>query len=169
MVLAISASQVQVVNSDTVFADGRAYRLYRERVPHWVVAYDHDGEHVFIHDPWLEPDEAESPINKAALAIPIAEFDRISVYGKSRLRAAVVVEAPGSGLDQTAVRIDALHGELVGARRQAQREHVASRADLGPPGRVDLRPRARRNDGFPAHRAAFRQRARHPGADRAGG
>lgn len=70
------------------------YRLYRERVPHWVVAYDADDRHVFIHDPWLDDDQAESPINKAALAIPLAEFERISVYGKSRLRAAVVVEAP---------------------------------------------------------------------------
>lgn len=33
MALAISASQVQVVNSDTVFADGRAYRLYRVDAP----------------------------------------------------------------------------------------------------------------------------------------
>lgn len=70
------------------------YRLYHERVPHWVVAYDIDEQHVFIHDPWLESDQAESPINKAALAIPLKEFDRISVYGKSRLRASIVVHAP---------------------------------------------------------------------------
>jgi ribosomal protein S18 acetylase RimI-like enzyme len=69
------------------------YRLYRERVPHWVVAYDYDDRHVYIHDPWLERDEAESPLNKAALAIPLKEYERISVYGKARLRAAVVVEA----------------------------------------------------------------------------
>jgi ribosomal protein S18 acetylase RimI-like enzyme len=69
------------------------YRLYHERVPHWVVAYDVDDRHVFIHDPWLDTAQTESPINKAALAIPLKEFERISVYGKSRLRAAVVVEA----------------------------------------------------------------------------
>ena len=73
------------------------YRLYRERVPHWVVAYDYDDRHVYIHDPWLETEVAESPINKAALAIPRREFERISVYGKARLRAAVVVEAPVDG------------------------------------------------------------------------
>lgn len=33
MALAVSASQVQVVNSDTVFAEGRAYRLYRIDAP----------------------------------------------------------------------------------------------------------------------------------------
>ena len=70
------------------------YRLYHERVPHWIVAYDVDDRHVFIHDPWLDTEQTESPINKAALAIPLKEFERISVYGKSRLRAAVVVEAP---------------------------------------------------------------------------
>ena len=69
------------------------YRLYRERVPHWIVVYDYDDRHIYIHDPWLDLDEAESPLNKAALAIPHAEFERISVYGKSRLRAAVIVEA----------------------------------------------------------------------------
>ena len=73
------------------------YRLYRERVPHWIVAYDYDERHVYIHDPWLEIDEAESPINKAALAIPRKEFERISVYGKARLRAAVLVESPVAG------------------------------------------------------------------------
>ncbi len=33
MALAISASQVQVVSSDTVFANGRPYRLYHVDVP----------------------------------------------------------------------------------------------------------------------------------------
>lgn len=70
------------------------YRLYHERVPHWIVAYDYDEKHVYIHDPWLDMDAAESPLNKAALAIPMKEFEKISVYGKVRLRAAVVVEAP---------------------------------------------------------------------------
>jgi ribosomal protein S18 acetylase RimI-like enzyme len=69
------------------------YRLYHERVPHWIVAYDCDDRNVYIHDPWLDSDVAESPINKAALAIPLKEFERISVYGKARLRAAVIVEA----------------------------------------------------------------------------
>jgi ribosomal protein S18 acetylase RimI-like enzyme len=72
------------------------YRLYHERVPHWIVAYDYDDRHVFVHDPWLDPDEADSPITKAGLAIPLKEFERISAYGKSRLRAAVVVEQPAS-------------------------------------------------------------------------
>ena len=78
------------------------YRLYRERVPHWIVAYDYDERHVYIHDPWLDLDAAESPLNKAALAIPLKEFERISVYGKSRLRAAVVVEARAPGTADSA-------------------------------------------------------------------
>jgi ribosomal protein S18 acetylase RimI-like enzyme len=78
------------------------YRLYHERVPHWVVAYEADERHVFVHDPWLDPDETESPLAKAALAIPLKELERISVYGKSRLRAAVVVEAgPRGGAEST--------------------------------------------------------------------
>lgn len=83
------------------------YRLYRERVPHWILAYDYDERHVFIHDPWLDLDEAESPLNKAALAIPLAEFERISVYGKSRLRAAVVVEARNPAAENGAAPVTA--------------------------------------------------------------
>jgi hypothetical protein len=70
------------------------YRLYHERVPHWILVYDYNERHMFVHDPWLDPDESDGPMGKAGIAIPIKEFERITVYGKSRLRAAVVVEAP---------------------------------------------------------------------------
>lgn len=70
------------------------YRLYHERVPHWILVYDYNERHMFVHDPWLDPEESEGPMGKAGIAIPVKEFERITVYGKSRLRAAVVVEAP---------------------------------------------------------------------------
>ncbi|WP_342640871.1 GNAT family N-acetyltransferase/peptidase C39 family protein [Rhodoligotrophos ferricapiens] len=69
-----------------------AYRMYHERSPHWILAYDCDDHFVFAHDPWVDPDNYEVAVSKAAVAIPIEEFERMSVYGKSRLRAAVIVE-----------------------------------------------------------------------------
>jgi ribosomal protein S18 acetylase RimI-like enzyme len=69
------------------------YRMYRERVPHWIVVYDHDQRYIFAHDPFVDPDEHEVPLGKAGLAIPMDEFDSIAAYGRSRLRAAIIVKA----------------------------------------------------------------------------
>ncbi len=68
------------------------YRMLRSRAPHWVTAFAHAGQRIFIHDPWLEPDDHETPMAAAALPIPEDEFDRMACYGKSRLRAAVVIK-----------------------------------------------------------------------------
>jgi hypothetical protein len=57
------------------------------------VVYDHDRRYIFAHDPFVDPDAHEVPLGKAGLAIPMDDFDRIAAYGRSRLRAAIVVEA----------------------------------------------------------------------------
>jgi ribosomal protein S18 acetylase RimI-like enzyme len=67
------------------------YRMLRSRTPHWVVAIGHADRRVFIHDPWIEDADHESPVAAAALPIPEDEFDRMACYGKSRLRAAIVI------------------------------------------------------------------------------
>jgi len=69
------------------------WRMYRDRVPHWIVVYDHDQDYIFAHDPFVDSDEHEAPLGKAGLAIPMDEFDSIAAYGRSRLRAAILVEA----------------------------------------------------------------------------
>jgi hypothetical protein len=68
------------------------YRMLRTRTPHWVVAIAHADRRVFIHDPWIEDDDHETPMAAAALPIPEDEFDRMACYGKSRLRAAIVIK-----------------------------------------------------------------------------
>lgn len=67
------------------------YRMLRVRTPHWVVAFAAADGRIFVHDPWVEAERHESPIAAAFLPIPEMEFDRMACYGKSRLRAAVVV------------------------------------------------------------------------------
>lgn len=69
-----------------------AYSMYHQRTPHWLLAYDCDDHFVYAHDPWVDPENYEIALSKAAVAIPIEQFERMSVYGKSRLRAAVIVE-----------------------------------------------------------------------------
>jgi ribosomal protein S18 acetylase RimI-like enzyme len=68
------------------------YRMYRTLNPHWIVAYDHDADCIFAHDPYVDIDEFEAPMDKAALAIPLEEFDVITAYGTDRLRATILVE-----------------------------------------------------------------------------
>jgi ribosomal protein S18 acetylase RimI-like enzyme len=68
------------------------WRMYRTRVPHWIVAYDHDDDYIFAHDPFVDTEEFEAPMDKAALAIPMEEFDVVTAFGNDRLRAAIVVE-----------------------------------------------------------------------------
>lgn len=68
-----------------------AWRMYHERYPHWILVYGHDERTVFAHDPFIDPDRHEAAIAKAHIAIPWPEFDAMSAYGRSRLRAAVLV------------------------------------------------------------------------------
>jgi len=67
------------------------FRMFRKKVPHWVLAYAHDGHNIFIHDPWVEDEDFENQTAAANLPIPIAEFDRMTRYGRQNLRAAVLV------------------------------------------------------------------------------
>ena len=68
------------------------YRMYRTRVPHWIVVYGHDADYIFAHDPFVDVDEFEAPMDKAELAIPLEEFEVITAYGSDRLRATILVE-----------------------------------------------------------------------------
>jgi ribosomal protein S18 acetylase RimI-like enzyme len=68
------------------------YRMYRTRGPHWIVAYDHDEDYIFAHDPFVDAEELEVAMDKAAIAIPREEFDVITAFGPERLRATIVVE-----------------------------------------------------------------------------
>ncbi|GGE53405.1 N-acetyltransferase GCN5 [Agaricicola taiwanensis] len=67
------------------------FRMFAQKVPHWVLAHGHDDRHVFVHDPWIETDDLETRSSAANLPIPISEFDRMARYGKDGLRAAVII------------------------------------------------------------------------------
>lgn len=67
------------------------YRMTGDRTPHWIVVYGHDGRRAFAHDPWIEPDELETPLAVADLPIPWMELGRMARYGRSRLQATVLL------------------------------------------------------------------------------
>lgn len=68
------------------------YRLTGEKAPHWIVVHGYDSRFVYAHDPFIDPDELDVAADKISLPIPRWAFERMARYGKSRLRAAVVVE-----------------------------------------------------------------------------
>ena len=67
------------------------YRMFGQKVPHWVLVHDADERHLIIHDPWLEHERHESPADAASLPIPFAEFDRMARWGRSGVRAQILI------------------------------------------------------------------------------
>lgn len=67
------------------------YEMYRDDEPHWVLVHDHDDHHVYIHDPWVEDEDLETPVAAAGLPIPWTAFQRMSRVGRDRRMAAIVI------------------------------------------------------------------------------
>ncbi len=69
------------------------YRLYAEKVPHWVIATGFDESHLYLHDPFI-PDGA-GRADSVHLPLRRDTFEAVSRFGKRRQRAMVLVERWG--------------------------------------------------------------------------
>lgn len=69
------------------------YRLYAEKVPHWVVVTGFDDDHLYVHDPFI-PDTS-GRADSVHLALRRDAFDAVSRYGKRRHRSMVLIERWG--------------------------------------------------------------------------
>ncbi|SEA19673.1 GNAT family N-acetyltransferase/peptidase C39 family protein [Microbulbifer marinus] len=65
------------------------YRLDGKKVPHWVTLTGIDGECLYVHDP--DFDDEQNPLDSQYLPIARDDFARMSLFGRERLRTAVVV------------------------------------------------------------------------------
>ncbi|AOS96451.1 putative acetyltransferase [Microbulbifer aggregans] len=65
------------------------YRLDGKRVPHWVTLSGIDERCLYVHDP--DSDDGLDPLENQYLPIARDDFARMSLFGKERLRTAVVV------------------------------------------------------------------------------
>jgi ribosomal protein S18 acetylase RimI-like enzyme/predicted double-glycine peptidase len=65
------------------------YRLYGEKMPHWVVVTGYDEHFVYIHDPWVP----EGPAQFEGTHVPIHEsdFTRMNRYGRHGVRTMVLL------------------------------------------------------------------------------
>ncbi len=67
------------------------YRMFGQKVPHWILVHGADERHLIIHDPWLAHERHESSADAASLPIPFAEFDHMARWGRSQVRAQILV------------------------------------------------------------------------------
>ena len=65
------------------------FRLYGEKMPHWVVVTGYDEHFIYIHDPWVP----EEPAQFEGTHVPIHEsdFTRMNQYGKRGVRTMVLL------------------------------------------------------------------------------
>ncbi|OSQ42223.1 GCN5 family acetyltransferase [Thalassospira sp. MCCC 1A01428] len=71
------------------------YRIYGDKIPHWVVVSGFDDRFVYVTDPDIGEDD--EPYNGSdCVSVPILrhEFDLMARYGRSKLQAAVFINMP---------------------------------------------------------------------------
>jgi ribosomal-protein-alanine acetyltransferase len=68
------------------------FSMDRKKAPHWVVMSGFDNDCLYMHD--SDPDEGrQSELDCQFIPIAREDFDRMSCFGKTRLRTAVIVRA----------------------------------------------------------------------------
>jgi ribosomal protein S18 acetylase RimI-like enzyme len=70
------------------------YRVYKQKIPHWVVVTGHDRHYVYLHDPFVRRRAGLSERDSMHLPVTWQEFERMRRYGKARLQAAVMISLP---------------------------------------------------------------------------
>ncbi len=74
-----------------------SYRLDLEKQPHWVVVTGFDGKYIYLHDPSVDADEGKTITDCMQIPIQQRDFAKMARYGRSQLKAALIVaKGPGS-------------------------------------------------------------------------
>ena len=67
------------------------FLMFGKKVPHWVLAIGDDGDHILIHDPWIEDEKQETNLDAANIPVPYAIFMNMAQFGRDGLRAAIIL------------------------------------------------------------------------------
>jgi ribosomal protein S18 acetylase RimI-like enzyme len=96
--IAVSSRAFSLADIRTALAQGRlavvlvsGFLMFGKKVPHWVLAIGDDGDHIMIHDPWIEDERGETIADAANIPIPHAIFMSMAQFGRRGLRAAVLL------------------------------------------------------------------------------
>ncbi|MCW8828810.1 MAG: GNAT family N-acetyltransferase/peptidase C39 family protein [Gammaproteobacteria bacterium] len=68
-----------------------SWRIYREKFPHWVVVTGFDERYVYVHDPYVDEEKGKSETDCMNMPILQKDFARMARYGRSGLRAALII------------------------------------------------------------------------------
>ncbi len=68
-----------------------SWMIYGELEPHWVVMTGYDDYFVYMHDPFVDEPQGETPLDSINMPIQKEQFLRMSRYGKAGLKAALVL------------------------------------------------------------------------------
>lgn len=68
-----------------------SYRIYKEKFPHWVVVTGFDERYIYVHDPYVDEEKGKSETDSMNMPILQKDFERMARYGKSGLRAALII------------------------------------------------------------------------------
>lgn len=72
-----------------------SYRLTRLKAPHWVLVTGCDDDFVYLHDPDVDHSRQRHALDCQHLPVSHGEFQRMSAFGRQRVRAAVLLRARG--------------------------------------------------------------------------
>lgn len=82
----------------SALADGKlmlvlisGFLMFGKKVPHWVLAIGDDGDHILIHDPWVEDERQETILDAANIPVPYGIFMNMAQFGRDGLRAAITL------------------------------------------------------------------------------
>jgi len=68
-----------------------SYRFTRLKAPHWIVVTGCDDDYVYLHDPDVDHSRQRDSLDCQHLPVSHAEFQRMSAFGRQRVRAAVLL------------------------------------------------------------------------------
>ena len=75
-----------------------AYRIDRDRQPHWVVMTGFDERFIYVHDPAVDWKGRRTTTNCSNMPIAIKDFERTARYGRARQKAALVIRERKAGV-----------------------------------------------------------------------
>ncbi|MGR9044397.1 MAG: ribosomal protein S18-alanine N-acetyltransferase [Gammaproteobacteria bacterium] len=84
LIMHLDAGQIPVILIST-------YRINRNKAPHWVLLTAHDPHFIYLHDPDVDTEQHASDADNFYVPIPKAEFVSMAKFGRSQLRAALVI------------------------------------------------------------------------------
>ncbi|MGB5438133.1 MAG: GNAT family N-acetyltransferase/peptidase C39 family protein [Gammaproteobacteria bacterium] len=90
--LTLEAMKREVDDGGVIIVLISSYRIYKEKFPHWVVVNGFDERYIYVHDPFVDDDKGKVEMDCTNMPILQVEFERMSRYGKSGLRAALILK-----------------------------------------------------------------------------